>query len=73
MDSYVCTVEVRPTDDIDRTDTVPELNIISYDPSSLTRGHTRVFTAHEVPVGKDAHAMFKSPDCQRIDFVYWRK
>jgi hypothetical protein len=73
IDSHVCTVEIRPTDDIGESDTIPEINIISYDPSSLTPGHFRVQTTHDVSVSKAAHAIFKSPDCRRVDFIYWRK
>jgi hypothetical protein len=73
VDNYVCTVEIRPRDDIGQSDLLPELNIVYYDPSSLAPGHFRVLTAHDVTVGRAAHLFFKPSDCRRVDFVYWRK
>lgn len=73
IDNYVCTVEVRPTDDIGQSEVLPELTISYYDPSVMTPGHFRDFTAHNVSVSKSEHAIFKPSDCRRIDFVYWRK
>lgn len=73
IDTSVCTVEIRPTDDIGDGEALPELNIVYYDPSGLITGHFRVPSTHDVSVGKTAHAVLKPPDCRRVDFVYWRK
>jgi hypothetical protein len=73
IDNYVCTVEVRPRDDIGESEPVPELNIVYYDPSSLTPGHFRALTLHDVTVGRAAHLISKPSGCRRVDSVYWRK
>lgn len=73
IDSYVCTVEIRPTDDVGQDEKLPQINIISYDSLRFSPGHFRIFTASDVSVGKSAHAIFKPADCRRVDFVYWRK
>ena len=73
IDTYVCNIEVRPTGDIDEQNTIPELNILYYDPSSLTAGYLRILTSHQVSIGKAAHAIFKPSGCRRVDFVSWHK
>ena|ERR1700722_5051121 len=73
LDGYVCIVEIRPTDDADRTETLAQINIAYYDPATLTRNHSRIFTAHDVAVGKTAHAYLKPTDCGRVDLVSWLK
>jgi hypothetical protein len=71
--SYVCTIEIRPADDIGQNETLPQINIVSMDSLKFSPGNFRMFTAHDVSVGKSAHAIFKQADCRRVAFVYWRK
>ncbi len=70
VNGYVCTVEVRHTQDAEDTHTLPEINVFYTDPYS--RGHQ--YTAREVVLGgKDGHVFFRQKDCQRIDIVSWTK
>lgn len=73
IDTYSCTIEIRPTDDIGENDVIPELTIIHYSPSSLAPGHSQILITRDVSVAKSAHAIFKPSNCRSVDFVYWRK
>jgi hypothetical protein len=67
----VCTVEIRPSEDVDVSDTIPKITIAYVDPHS--HGHVHPFTMQNVAVSHGAHASLKPTDCERIDLVYWSK
>jgi hypothetical protein len=71
LDRFACTIEIRPTDDVDQHDTIPEITVYYYDPSNFTPGHFRVLTAREVSLGKANHAFFKPQDCREIESISW--
>ena len=71
IDSHVCSVEIRPTDDIGESDKLPEIHVDYYDPTSLAHYHW--FTAHDITVSKATHAYLKPTGCQTINAVSWRK
>jgi hypothetical protein len=67
----VCTVEIRPSEDVDVSDTIPTISIAYVDPHS--HGHVHPFIVKNVAVSNVAHASLKPTDCERIDLVYWSK
>jgi hypothetical protein len=76
LNSYVCTVEIRPANDMDQSGSLPFINIRYYDPAGLGHNHVRTFAAHEISVSsvsKVAHALLTAPDCSRVDLVSWRQ
>jgi hypothetical protein len=69
---YVCTVEIRPAADVDIRYQVPEISFAYSDPHSHRPFHK--FTAHDVAVGgKQAHAVLRLNDCERVGLIYWVK
>jgi hypothetical protein len=69
---YVCTVEIRPSGDVDMNYKVPEISLAYADPHSHRPFHK--YTAHDVVIGnKLAHAILKASDCERISLIYWMK
>ncbi len=69
---YVCSIEIRPAGDVDISYKVPEISFAYSDPHSHRPFHR--FTAHDVAVGsKQAHAILKPADCERVDRIYWVK
>jgi hypothetical protein len=69
---YVCTVEIRPSGDVDIHYKVPEISLAYADPHSHRPFHK--YTAHDVVIGsKLAHAILKASDCERISLIYWMK
>jgi hypothetical protein len=73
VNRYVCTVEIRPTDDIDGNFTVPQIDI-GYSGPNRVGLHFQFYTAHDVPIGsKLAHAVVRRPDCQSVELVSWSK
>jgi hypothetical protein len=72
LNRYVCTVEVRHTEDADDSHRVPEIDVVFTNRHHLTRGHS--YDAHDVVVGgPGGHVYFKPADCERVEFVYWKK
>jgi len=69
---YVCTVDIRPTGDVDINYKVPEISLAYSDPHSHRPFHK--YTTHDVAVGaKLAHAVLKLNDCERVATIYWVK
>jgi hypothetical protein len=69
---YVCTVEIRPAEDVDLSYKVPEISLAYSDPHSHRPFHQ--YTAHDVAVGnKLAHAVLRPADCERVTLIYWVK
>jgi hypothetical protein len=72
VNSSVCTVEIRPTDDVDVSETIPEIGLNYSGPGRII--HHGGYTARDVKIGsKLEHAFLKPPDCERVDLVYWHK
>jgi hypothetical protein len=70
--SSVCTVEIRPTDDVDVSETIPEIGVNYSGQDRII--HLHGYTARDVRIGsKLEHAFLKPPDCDRVDLVYWHK
>ena len=67
----VCTVESRPSEDVDVSDTIPKITLAYVDPHS--HGHVHPFTMQNVAVSKAAHAYLRPTDCERVDLIYWNK
>jgi hypothetical protein len=68
VNRYVRTVEIR---DVDDSHTVPEIDVYYSDRHGPL--HFHAFTAHDVPIGKQAHAYLRPPDCESVDLVFWKK
>jgi hypothetical protein len=71
---YLCTVELRTTDDGDITRIIAELGV-EYS-NSHTAGtaitHRQEFNAQNIVVGsKTAHAFIRPTDCDRVELVYF--
>ncbi len=75
VNRYVCTVEVRPTGDIDIGYKVPEITVQYSEPHGRGPLHmVHQYSAHDLSVGSGkAHAVLKPADCERIDLIYWIK
>jgi hypothetical protein len=67
----VCTVEIRPSEDVEVSDTIPKITIAYVDPHS--HGHEHPFTMQNVAVSRLEHAYLRPTDCERVDLVYWNK
>jgi hypothetical protein len=67
----VCTVEIRPSEDVDVSDTIPKIMVVYIDPHS--HGHIHPFSMQNVAISKSAHVLLRPQDCERIDLVYWSK
>jgi hypothetical protein len=65
----VCTVEIRPSEDVPVSDTIPTVTVAYVD----HHGHVHPFTMQNVAVSNVAHANLKPTDCERIDLVYWTR
>jgi hypothetical protein len=72
LNRYVCTVEIRHTEDADDSHTIPEIDILYSDRLSHPLAHT--YAAHNVTVGSTtAHAYLKPIDCEEVGLVFWKK
>jgi hypothetical protein len=70
VSAAVCTIEVRPVDDLDVSYTAPEIGIGYRDKSY---GRPRGLKAQNVLITKSAHAFLRPGDCKRVEQVYWTK
>ena len=66
-----CTVEIRPSDDIDVSSTIPEITVAYIDPHG--HPHMPPWVTNNLPVSHLSHAYLRPPDCERVDLVYWSK
>jgi hypothetical protein len=72
VNSSICTVEIRPTEDVDVSETIPEIGVNYSGPGRII--HHGGYTARDVKIGsKLEHAFLKPSDCDRVDLVYWHK
>jgi hypothetical protein len=72
VSTYVCTIEIRLTGDVDGSDTAPEIGVMYVSPRDLPHHHG--YTERNVRIGSKAeHAYLKPTDCERVDLVYWLK
>jgi hypothetical protein len=71
LNRHVCTVEIRPSEDVPVSDTIPTVTVVYIDPHGPVRIHQ--YTMYDVPISHLVHAYLRPPDCERIDLVYWSK
>jgi hypothetical protein len=71
VNDYVCTVEIRPSDDADQSYTIPELYAGYSDPNKIGL-HFHMETAHDVPIGKASHGFLQLRNCVTVQNVSWR-
>lgn len=67
----VCTVEIRPSDDIDVSSTIPEITVAYIDPQG--HPHMPPHVTNNLSVSHLSHAYLRPTDCERIALVYWSK
>jgi hypothetical protein len=66
-------VEIRTTGDDEYNDTIPEVNVIYFEGNHVVR-RAQTYIAKDVAVGgKIAHAYLKASECEKIEFVFWKK
>jgi hypothetical protein len=72
VNDFVCTVEVRHTDDVEDKNTLPEIDI--FYSSQHTHGRPQRYAAHDVALGgKEEHVFLKRTDCDQVGMVLWSK
>jgi hypothetical protein len=66
-----CTVEIRPSEDVDVADTIPTITVAYIDPHG--HPHMPPWVTNNLAISHLSHAYLRPPDCERIDLVYWSK
>ena len=66
----VCTIEIRPTDDLDDSYTAPQIGV-GY--SDQSHGLMQTYRARDVLITRLAHVFLRPTDCGRVGMVFWSK
>jgi hypothetical protein len=66
-----CMVEIRPSEDVDVTDTIPTITVAYIDPHG--HPHMPPWVTNNLAISHLSHAYLRPTDCARIDLVYWSK